>query len=146
MPSRSRNERAGAYEYLSHTADLRVRVEARNLEALHGAMVRAFRDIVVGDSPRRDGPPVTMTFSPAGTDEAERFFRFVRELVFVNDADGLVPIALVPSSRPGALAVEFEPFTPGTHASMHGVKAATRHGYRFEHGPSGYLAEIIFDL
>ena len=78
-----------------------------------------------------------------GFGEDERFFRFVRELVYLSDADGFVPAVL---TCVAPLSVSGETFDDRRHVVEHGIKAVTRHQYRFDVGPHGYHAEVVFDL
>jgi SHS2 domain-containing protein len=126
---------------LPHTADARAAIDAPNLEAAYRDAVTLVRSMLVGASPVE--ATVTRQLPPEGEDEAERFFRFVRDLVFLNDAEGFVPAVLLSVEPP---CVGGEAFDPARHVIEHGVKALTRHRFRFERTVSGYRAEMVFDL
>jgi SHS2 domain-containing protein len=83
-------------------------------------------------------------FARAGEDEAERFFRFVRELVYLFDAEGFVPAAA--RLEGGDTVVSGERFDPQRHVFERQIKALTRHRFRFERTPAGLRAELVFDL
>jgi len=126
------------YELLPHTADLRAALSAPDLLQLYAAGVDLVREILVADSvvarrERRDIPPL-------GDDEAEAFFRFLRELVYLFDSEGFLAAAVVDAGR----AVEGELFDSSRHAGAHQIKAVTRHGYSLESGPDGYRAHVVF--
>ena len=64
---------------LAHTADLRAELLAPDRAGLYQAAADLVREVVAGDSPVEGGEERTIELPPAG--DAERFFRFVRELV-----------------------------------------------------------------
>jgi len=135
-----------AHELLSHTADLRAAVIAPDLARLYQSAADLVRDILVDGSPveAREERTIATASGDAGGD-AERFFRFVRELVFLYDAEGFLPARVASAGGP-APRVAGERFDPARHTSERAVKAVTRHGYRFERTPGGYRAELLFDL
>jgi SHS2 domain-containing protein len=130
--------------YLAHTADLRAAISGVDLDALHQSAADLVREILVG------GSAVTAaqerSFVVEGADDAERFFRFVRELLYLYDCEGFLPARAALAGGGAAVAVRGEPFDPARHASEHQVKALARHGYRFERTGAGYEAELLFDL
>jgi SHS2 domain-containing protein len=131
-----------SYRLLPHTADLRAEVRGADLGSLYGAAAALVRAVLVGDSAVQARE--TRRLDVAGADEAERFFRFVRELVYLFDAEGFLP-AEVRSVEPPVVAGE--PFAAERHVGYHQLKAVTRHGYRFLRRPDGgYEAELVFDL
>lgn len=129
------------YRILPHTADWRAELEAESLEGLYQSAVDFVRETVVGNSPVEARE--VRTVEPSGEDDEERFFRFVRELVFLYDAEGFLPARVELRSPIVLLGDCYEPMR---HASERPVKAVTRHGYLFEHTPEGYVAELILDL
>jgi SHS2 domain-containing protein len=128
------------YTYLTHTADLRARLEGADGDGLYQTAVDLVRETVVGDSPVEAREERRWT--PPDDDAAECFFRFVRELVFFYDVDGFLPV-WVRMDEPIVIAGEC--FDPIRHASERQIKAVTRHGYRFS-TDDGWHAELIFDL
>jgi len=130
-----------SYRILPHTADWRAELEARDLDGLYQSAVDWVRETVVGSSPVEARE--VRTLDPSGEDDEERFFRFVRELVFLYDAEGFLPARV---ERGVPLVLLGDRFDPMRHASERPVKALTRHGYLFEHTPEGFLAELILDL
>lgn len=130
------------YRLLPHTADLRAVIEAPDRAGLYQAAVDLVREVVAGDSPVGGGEE--RAIEPAGGDERERFFRFVRELVYLYDAEGFLPRAV--SADGGPLRVHGERFDPRRHHSERQLKAVTRHGLRLEEDGGGLRAELVFDL
>lgn len=127
---------------LDHTADLRAEIEAPDLDALHAEAAALVRETLVGDSPVTGR--VERRLAREGEDDAERFFRFVRELVYLFDAEGFLPCSA--RIEGDEVVVAGERFEPARHVCERQVKALTRHRFRFESGPGGARAELVFDL
>jgi SHS2 domain-containing protein len=130
------------YRLLPHTADLRAVLEAPDRASLYQAAVDLVREVVAGDSPVAGAEERAV--EPSGGDERERFFRFVRELVYLYDAEGFLPRAVAADGGP--LRVRGERFDPRRHHSERQLKAVTRHGLRLEEDGGGLRAELVFDL
>lgn len=129
------------HRLLPHTADLAAELDAPDLDSLCGEAVALVRELLVGESVVE---PRSRRFVPFdGADDAERFFRFVRELVYLADAEGFLPAGCAPS----ATGVELvgERYDPRRHLAERQIKALTRHQYRFERD-GGVRAELVFDL
>jgi len=127
---------------LDHTADLRAELAAPDLAALHAEAAALVREILVGGSPVE--PRRELRLEPEGDDEGERFFRFVRELVYRADAERFLPAAV--RFDGAALVVSGETFDPFRHRGERQLKAVTRHRYRFERVAGELRAELVFDL
>lgn len=130
------------HRLLDHTADLRAEIEAPDLDALHAEAAAFLRETLVGASPVAG--LVEKRLAREGEDEAERFFRFVRELVYLYDAEGFLPASARLEGE--EVVVSGERFDPARHASERQVKALTRHRFRLERGPAGVRAELVLDL
>lgn len=135
------------FEYLAHTADLRATLSGVDLPDLYRSAADLVREIVVGSCPVAAAEERRLDVDGADVaDEAERFFRFVRELIYLYDCEGFLPATVVGAGEPGDLRVRGETFDARRHVSERQIKAVTRHGYRFERRPDGYRAELVFDL
>ncbi len=136
-----------SHRLLAHTADLRAELEAPDFAALHDEAVALVRELLVGSSPvairiaRR--PEIDGGTAAPPQPEAERFFRFVRELVYLADAERFLAAAV---TLDGGVTLFGETFDPERHASERQIKAVTRHTYRFEKSERGYRVELLFDL
>ncbi len=128
------------YEILDHTADVRARLRASDQEGLYGSAVNLVRAIVVEGEVRAHH---TIRLEVHATDPAERLFRFIRELLYLYDVDGFVPLELV---SPDKLEVDGERFDPARHSPRYQPKALTRHDYRYSASDRGYEVEMVFDL
>jgi SHS2 domain-containing protein len=163
-----------SHRYLAHTADLRAALDGADLAALYQSAADLVREILVGSSAVAAADKRCLAVE--GAEEAERFFRFVRGLVYLYDCEGFLPARVAGAGGRGGrdaggessasgeasagggmgaggegrvagkVCVHGELFDAARHASEHQVKAVTRHGYRFERTPAGYEAELLFDL
>lgn len=133
-----------SYELLPHTADLRACLAAGDLYGLYQSAADLVREVLVGTSPVEAADERALELEAAEDEgEEERFFRFVRELLFLYDSEGFLPCRVAGLDP---LTVTGERFDPHRHASWRQVKALTRHGYVFEQTPEGYRADVLFDL
>lgn len=132
------------FAYLPHTADLKAAVEGAILEELYAAAVDLVRDIVVGPSPVR--PSESLQIPLAAADPEERLFQFVRELVFLYDTEGFIPVEVEVDLDGATVCLRGDHFDADEHHSERQIKALTRHQYRLEEQPGGYRAVLLFDL
>lgn len=130
------------FSLLAHTADLRAELAAPDLAALYSEGLALVREILVGGS--EVVPREARRLTLEGDGEGERFFRFLRELVYLADAEAFLPAAV--ALEGAAAVVSGERFDPARHASERAVKAVTRHHFRFERDAAGYRCEVVFDL
>jgi SHS2 domain-containing protein len=77
--------------------------------------------------------------------------RFLNELVYLRDAEGLLLHAHrvgIASDEVARLVarLEGERFDPRRHVLVTEVKAATAHGLRVEHVPGGWQASVTLDV
>jgi SHS2 domain-containing protein len=132
---------AAAFEVLPHTADLRVAMRATSLEALYAAAGETVRRLLVGDSPVVESEEREVVL--ANDEPGERFFRFVRELLFLYDSEGFLPARIVPGAPVRVLGERFDPLR---HTAERQLKAVTRHGFELRREAGGYRAELLFDV
>lgn len=130
-----------SYHLLDHTADVRAAVEGDGLETLYQSAVELVRNLAVGESDVEAREERRLDIG--GDDEEERFFRFVRELVYLVDAERFLPRS-VELGTP--LRLEGEVFDDERHHAERQLKAVTRHGYALESSQDGWRAELVFDL
>lgn len=131
-----------AHRYLPHTADLRAEVTAADAAGLYQSGADLLREVFVGSSPVAAAEARVLDLRAAGSDE-ERFFDFLRELLFLYETEGFLA-AVVELGPP--LRVLGERFDPARHVPERQVKAVTRHGYRLTRDGDRLRAEILFDL
>jgi SHS2 domain-containing protein len=131
---------AAPYAFLPHTADLRVALRAETLPGLYHVAADVVRHLLVGDEvvePREERP------FELPDEEPERFFRFVRELVYLFDAERFLVARVLPGAP---VRVWGERFDPTRHHAERQLKAVTRHGFALLHDAAGYRCELVFDV
>lgn len=131
-----------SHRLLAHEADLRAELVAPDLGSLCEEAVTLVRELLVGASPVAARAQRLLPL--AGEDDAERFFRFVRELVYLADSETFLPAGCTLAGDEAELTGER--FDPARHVAERQLKAVTRHRYRFERTPAGLVAELVFDL
>ena len=94
------------YELLEHTADVKVRLWAPDLAGLYASAVEMMRGVLVGESPGEGRAAVEL--APEVDDAGERFFRFVRELVYLHDVERFVPSCLTGMDPPTVAGEAFD--------------------------------------
>lgn len=126
---------------LAHDADLRAELVAADEEELYAEAVALVRELLVGASPVAEREERRLEI--VASDEAEGFFRFVRELVYLADAESFLPASV---RTDGELRVRGERFDPARHVAERQIKAVTRHAFRFRRSPGALRVQLVFDL
>ena len=130
------------HRLLPHAADLRAELTASDFEALCGEAAALVRSLLVRGQVAEER---SVTIALEAADPAERFFRFVRELVYLADCDGFLVASCTVAGDRAELRGEL--FDPRRHAAERQIKALTRHRFRFEErAGTGLRAELVFDL
>lgn len=135
------------YEMFEHTADLGLRVRAKDLNALFAEAGRALFSIVVEDLD--DVRPVeTRQFEISGTDRAYLLFDWLNELLFICDTERMVfAVFNVHVTELGLTATACgERIDAGRHRLTHEIKAITYHQLKVEQTSDGWFAEVIVDI
>ncbi len=131
-------------EQLSHTGDLALRITAPTVSLLFQEGARGVRELLVDQSAVR--PLERRALVLGGENEGDRFFEFLRELLFVYDTERFLVATVVTAELGSSLAVVGEPFDPLRHQSERQLKAVTRHGYLFENRGGEWVVEVVFDV
>jgi SHS2 domain-containing protein len=138
------------YEFINHTGDVAVRVEARSLETLFVEAARALAGTMVetaGVLPRSQLAVVL----EAGTLEL-LLVDWLNELVFRFDVDAFVPadadVRLAEGGQGWRLeaTVRGEPFDPVRHRVRVLVKSVTYHRLGIVTSAGGVATQIVFDI
>ena len=135
------------YEFFEHTADLGLRVRAPTLDVLFPEAARALFAAIVED-PGTIAATVTRPVEIAGTDREYLLFDWLKELLYLFDAEHLLFSRFeVRLDEKGLKAtVSGEPLDRARHELNHEVKAITYHGLKVEQTADGWLAEVIVDI
>jgi len=127
---------------LPHTADLAAEIGGADLSELYREGTALVREILVGDSPVE--PRQARRIELAGDDDGERLFRYLRELVYLADAESFLPAAVTFAGA--AATVAGERYDAARHVAQRQIKALTRHRFALDRDDGGYRCRMVFDL
>jgi SHS2 domain-containing protein len=138
---------APMFTLFDHTADLGLRVESPDLNAL-------FREAAEGlfammtDDVSTIRPNLAVPFAVPGTDRDFLLFDWLRELLLYADEHRVLFGRFdVNVTETGLTATAWgEPLDPARHELAREVKAITYHELRVEQTADGWLAEVIVDI
>jgi SHS2 domain-containing protein len=129
------------YEWVEHTAELELRVEAESLEEVFSEALRALAELLDGDE---GGVADRHELSASAPDRATLLVEWLNELVYLAEARAFVP-QRVERIEVGETDVE---------ALVHGrrgaprplVKAVTYHGLALAEEAGGWRATVVLDV
>ncbi len=135
------------FEFFGHTADLGLRVTARDLESLLAEAAHGLLAMLI-DNPEQVQVTSTVEVKISGQDPAYLLFDFLRELLVIFDTRHLLLADFeVEVSGNGLHArARGEQLDPARHRLAHEVKAITYHGLKVVKTDDGWLAELIVDI
>ncbi len=135
------------YETFEHTADLGLRVRARDLDTLFAEAAEALFSVLVEDL-GAVAESRSLEVDLAGDERELLLFDWLRTLLYHFDAEHLLFRRFEVRLRPGGLhaVARGEPLDRSRHELGHEVKAITYHGLRVEQTRDGWLAEVIVDI
>ena len=149
------------YSFREHTGELKLRLESTTLEGLFVEAARALAEIVAGDpgsweqeagSQEHEAADAlggdTATASEVRLEAPDRdalLVDWLNELIYTSERDkGVYDQVSMKSLSEQSLVAEIRGRT--TERLCLPVKAATFHGLRIEHDPSGWHAEVVLDV
>lgn len=135
------------YETFDHTADLGLRIQASDLNALFQQAAEAVFATIVDDLASVK-PSERVEIAIEGTDREYLLFDWLRELLYRFDAEHRLfsKFAVRVSDQGLAGTAWGEPIDPERHVLAHEVKAITYHALKVEQTADGWLAEVIVDI
>lgn len=141
------------YEYLedSVTSDVTFRAWGHDLDELFTAAADATTNVMVG-ALESISPTVTKPASVNAEALDLLLLRFLEELIFHKDAEGLilratdVHVDAVNHGHRVHAQLRGEPLDPNKHELLADVKAVTVHGLRVERTDSGWRAQVTLDV
>jgi len=141
------------FDFGEHTADVLVIARGRTLEELFEMAAKAVYEIVTDTS--RVEPKVEVKVEDSGIDLYNLLYRFIENLLYYTDAEGLVFSKFSVEKIERASEDEWrirakawgEPFDPEKHEERTIVKAMTYAQMRIEKDPQGcYSATFVPDI
>ena len=134
------------YELIEHTADIGIRVRAADLEGLFEKSARAMFDIMAegGKSPALK-KKVRIEQEADKLDEL--LVRWLNELLSLSETKELIFSGFrIERIEKNILKAEAEGSDIKDYRINKEIKAATYHELKLEQTPSGWQAEVIFDV
>jgi SHS2 domain-containing protein len=134
-----------SFEELSHTADVRIRIRASDLNHLFSDAFLALMQTVFGRDRRGEQVKKLRIESE---DRESLLLDFLSEVLFICEVEGLVfSHAEVTISGTALTAVmEGEPFDRTRHSGGTEVKGISYSGLTIVQDTNGYMADILFDV
>ena len=132
-----------SYEWVDHTAEVELRIDADSEEAIFREAFAALAELL-GDANGDDGEPARHEVNLSDGDRAGLLVRWLEEVIFLAETRGFVPEALV------ALALCDERLS-ATVAGRSGdpsalVKAVTYHDLELRREHGRWYARVVLDV
>ncbi len=135
------------YEILEHTADIRIRVTAKELKSLFSQAARAMFDIIAEKKSGSNAGKVELTIAQEAPNLEELFINWLNELLSLSSARGLVfsdfDIKRLDEKHLEAI-VRGE--KNKNYRINKEIKAATYHQLQIIKNRNGWKTEVIFDV
>ena len=129
------------YEWIEHTAEVELHVEAESREAVFGEALAAFAELVGRDD---RGEPVEHAVTAEAQDDATLLAAWLDELVFLAETEDFVPERLERLDVDGARLRALVAGHRGRPAHL--VKAVTYHGLEFARNGDVWRAKVVLDV
>ena len=139
-------EASGSYEFIDHTADVGIRVEAPTAAALFETAARALTEIVTDAGAVM--PRVKRTVELEEETLEVLLVSWLQELLYLLEIEGLAFSRFgvkIDGTRLHA-AVWGEPFDPELHPRKSDIKAVTYHQLEVGRKGDSWEARVIFDV
>lgn len=135
------------YEVFEHTADLGLRIRAKELTELFAEAARALFSIIV-ENPDAVRLIEEREFTIAGDELDYLLFDWLNELLYTFETSHLLLAEFdVEMGDQGLRArARGEPIDTERHHLEHEVKAITYHELKVQRADDGWLAEVIVDI
>lgn len=129
------------YEWIEHTAELELHIEAPSREELFAEALAAYAELVAGDEA---GDEVQHAVSAEAADDAALLAEWLGELVFLAETDDFVPGRLDRLELSDARLSAVVSGRRGRPAHL--VKAVTYHGLELVEEDDVWRAKVVLDV
>jgi SHS2 domain-containing protein len=132
------------YRWVDHTAELELRLEAATEEGIFAEALAALGELLDERSSGAPGDPARHEVSASAPDRPTLLAEWLSELVFLAEAEQLVPERLDAFDLSGA---QLEATVSGRRASPpHLVKAVTYHRLEMQEQDGTWRARVVLDV
>lgn len=134
-----------SFEEVPHTADIKIRARAPDLETLFSEASEALMQVMYGKARHPSG---TAEIDVDAADSEALLADFLSEILFRSEVDGRVysGARVRISGRQLHAVMDAEPFDPARHAGGTEVKGISFSGMSVTQDANGYMLEILFDV
>jgi SHS2 domain-containing protein len=129
------------YRWIEHTAELQLEIDASDEQAVFADALSALAELLEDEG---DGPPEQRALELEAPDRAELLAGWLDELVYLADAEGFVPEALVEFKLRGQRLETAVRGYLGNPRPL--VKAVTRHDLAFGEEAGRCYARVVLDV
>jgi len=135
------------YQFLDHTADLRVRITGESKAELFQNAGLALADLICDPDTLISTQPVSIDVT--GDDPADLMVNFLRELLYLwTGKEKLVKMVSILDVSDTALAARIAAtnYDSRNHTILNEIKAVTYHQIAVEPTANGWQATVVFDI
>ncbi len=135
------------YHLIDHTADFGIHVSGTNSKDLFANAVEALFDVITEIDSLTGHDSCHMEIS--GDDWSDLMVNWLREILYLwNGREMLVKSVQILSLSENKISAKiyFDAYIPDRHSIKTEIKAVTYHQIQVKSSPSGWKAQIIFDI
>jgi SHS2 domain-containing protein len=135
------------YRLINHTADLGIQVFGSDSQSLFTNAALALFDVITETDVLKGRDSCNITAS--GEDWSDLMINWLREILYLwNGREMLVKSVQILSLSENKISAKiyFDIYMPGLHIIKTEIKAVTYHQIQVKSSPSGWEAQIIFDI
>ena len=135
------------YEILEHTADIGIRVKAKDLKTLFSRGAQAMFEIIAGLKKVSQAGQEELTVVQKAESLEELFINWLNELLSLSSANGLIFTDFkIKSLSENSLEARVLGAKAGNYEINKEIKAATYHQLQITKSGNDWKAEVIFDV
>jgi SHS2 domain-containing protein len=142
-----RNRMSEKYKLIDHTADFGIQVFGSDSQALFTNAALALFDVITEMDALKGDDSCNITVS--GEDWADLMINWLREILYLwNGKEMLVKSVQILSLSENKISAKiyFDAYLPDRHTIKTEIKAVTYHQIQVKRSPTGWKAQIIFDI
>jgi len=134
-----------SFEFIEHTADVRVRCRGASYAELLESAARALYAVTLTE--RRSKTDISRHVAVTGADREDLLIRWLQELIYLLEVERFVAFRFeFHTVKPTEIRVGLGGYACTAEERADEVKAATYHGMAISEDDGGLVADILFDL
>lgn len=132
------------YEFLDHTADIKIRAYGKTLEEAYSSLIEAFANHL--GKGEKISPKRGKVINVAGDDQKSLLYNFLDELIYLLDAENFLVAKGEVFFRGNNLKAELYGDDSSKYKSLDYIKAATYSEMQIEKNDNGYVIQVVLDV